>query len=49
MSSPTSDSHERDEEGDERPVVPEGVLQGIEDIDEGRTADKEDIESVLKY
>lgn len=32
-----------------RPRVPEGVHRGIEDIDEGRTADVDDIESVLDY
>ena len=31
-----------------RPVVPEGVLQGIRDIREGNTADKDDLEKVLK-
>ena len=39
-------------DGDEEvaePKVPEGVLRGIEDIAEGRTAGKEDIESVLKF
>ena len=34
---------------EEEPKVPEGVLRGIEDLDEGRTASKEDIESVLKF
>ena len=36
------------EDGD-RPEIPEGVLRGIEDIAEGETASKEDLESVLKY
>jgi hypothetical protein len=36
-----------DEEG--RPELPEGVLRGIEDIDEGRTASKDDIESILNF
>lgn len=40
---------EEDAEDGERPKVPEGVLRGIEDIAEGRTATKEDLESVLKY
>lgn len=34
---------------DAGPRVPEGVLRGIEDIAEGNTASKEDIESVLKF
>ncbi|WP_169051889.1 hypothetical protein [Halorhabdus amylolytica] len=46
---PTGDDHEGDAEDEERPEVPEGVLRGIEDIAEGRTASKEDIESILKY
>jgi len=33
----------------ESPLVPEGVLDGIEDIKKGNTASKEDIESVLKF
>ncbi len=36
-----------DLDGDDRPLVPEGVLRGIEDIEEGRTASVEDIEAVL--
>jgi len=46
---PTGDGREDDADNGERPEVPEGVLQGIEDIAEGRTASKEDIESLLKY
>lgn len=39
-----------DGDGDvEEPQVPEGVFRGIEDIAEGRTASKEDIEDVLKF
>ena len=34
---------------DADPVVPAGVLRGIEDIAEGNTASKEDIESILKF
>jgi len=30
-------------------VVPKGLLYGIDDIDEGNTASKEDLESLLKY
>lgn len=33
---------------DDRPLVPEGVLHGIEDIAEGRTANADDIDAVLK-
>jgi len=45
----TDDGREDDVEDGGRPEVPEGVLRGIEDIAEGRTASKEDIESVLKF
>lgn len=44
----SSDGEEVSAEGDD-PSVPEGVLRGIEDIAEGNTASKEDIESVLKF
>lgn len=46
---PTGDGREDDAADGERPMVPEGVLRGIEDIDEGRTASKEDLEAALKY
>lgn len=46
---PTGDGREDDAEDRERPEVPEGVLRGIEDISKGRTASKEDLESLLKY
>ena len=46
---PTGDGREDDAEDGERPEIPEGVLCGIEDIAEGRTASKEDLESLLKY
>ena len=42
-------SDDGDEEADGRPEVPAGVLRGIEDIAEGRTASKSDLESLLKY
>lgn len=35
--------------GPEEPEVPEGVLEGIENLAEGRTACEEDIRSVLKF
>lgn len=40
---------ELDEDADEELRVPEGVLRGIEDIVEGDTASKEEIESILKF
>lgn len=43
------DDREGDAEDGDRPAVPEGVLRGIEDIIEGNTASKEDLEAVLKY
>jgi hypothetical protein len=36
-------------EKEDHPEVPEGVLRGIEDIADGETASKDDLESVLKY
>ncbi|GAA0271331.1 hypothetical protein [Halobacterium noricense] len=43
------DDRKSDAEDGGRPEVPEGILRGIEDIAEGNTASKEDLESVLKY
>ena len=37
---------DRDDEED-APEVPEGVLEGIADISEGRTADGEDLDEAL--
>ena len=41
----TCDGCEDDGKNEERPEVPEGVLRGIEDIAEGNTASKEDLEN----
>jgi hypothetical protein len=41
--------HEVDAEDGDRPKVPEGVLRGIEDLEEGRTASKEDLKDALKF
>lgn len=43
-SSPRAEDGDRDEEGK---VLPE-VLEGIEDIGEGRTADEEDLDEALE-
>ena len=43
----TCDGCEDDGENDERPEVPEGVLRAIEDIAEGDTASKEELENLL--
>lgn len=40
---------ESDNGEDVEPRIPFGVLRGIEDISEGNTADKDDLESVLKF
>lgn len=40
---------ESDSGEDVEPRVPFGVLRGIEDIGDGNTADKDDLESVLKF
>ena len=36
-----------EEEAEEEPTVPAGVLEGIEDIAEGRTADGDDLNEAL--
>ena len=33
----------------EEPEVPEGVLRGIRDLEEGNTVSKAELESVLKF
>jgi hypothetical protein len=38
---------ESDRKGDDN-EVPEGVLSGIEDLSEGETVNKEELESILK-
>jgi hypothetical protein len=43
-SSPRS---EEEENTDEEPTVPAGVIEGIEDIEEGRTADGDDLDEAL--
>ena len=43
----TCDDCEDDGKNEERPEIPEGVLRGIEDIAEGNTASKEDLENLL--
>ncbi|WP_435196130.1 hypothetical protein [Natronomonas sp. EA1] len=42
------DEPSRDENGEE-PCVPEEVLEAIDDLAEGNTATKADIEAVLKF
>ena len=46
-------THSEDSMGDgsngDDPSVPEGVLRGIEDIEEGDTASKDDLESLLNF
>jgi hypothetical protein len=42
-SSPRSEEEDTDEE----PTVPADVLEGIEDIEEGRTADSDDLDEAL--
>jgi hypothetical protein len=45
---PAEDRAEEPTDGDD-PVIPEGVLRGIEDIEDGNTASKEELESLLKF
>lgn len=42
-STPESDEDEPDEE----PTVPAGVIEGIEDVADGRTADGDDLDEAL--
>ena len=42
-----STPHSDEDESDEEPMVPAGVLEGIEDIAEGRTADWDDLDEAL--
>jgi hypothetical protein len=43
----TSTSRSDEDESDEESMVPAGVLEGIEDIAEGRTADGDDLDEAL--
>jgi len=38
-----------DDESDDRPEVPVGVLHGIEDLAEGRTVDEDDLDDILEF
>lgn len=42
-----SASRSDDDESEEEPMVPPGVLEGIEDIVEGRTADGDELDDAL--
>jgi hypothetical protein len=42
-SSPRSEEEDTDEE----PTVPAGVIEGIEDLEEGRTADDDDLDDAV--
>jgi|GEM_PF-3596342 len=42
-----STSRSDENETEEDPTVPAGVLEGIEDIAEGRTADGDDLDEAL--
>lgn len=43
------DGDSTDANDGEEPQVPEGVLRGIQDIADGNTASKEDLEAVLNF
>jgi len=47
-STPTEDGAKESADSDD-PIVPEGVLRGIEDIEAGNTASKEELESLLNF
>jgi len=42
-----SSTHTDDDDEEDTPEVPEGVIQGIADISEGRTADGENLDEAL--
>jgi len=46
---PTDDGAEKGAYDGDEPLVPEGVLRGIEDIEEGDTASKEDLKALLNF
>lgn len=46
---PRKEDDRSDGEDGEDLMVPEGVLRGIADIEEERTASKEDIEAILDF
>lgn len=45
---PSNNAGEGVDNGD-APLVPEGVLRGIGDIEAGNTASKEDLDALLKF
>lgn len=46
---PVDDAADEGSDDGDEPLVPEGVLDGIDDIEDGNTASKEDLESLLKF
>jgi len=44
----TGDEFVMPDDDDDRPLIPVGVIDGINDLAHGNTADAEDIEAVLK-
>ena len=42
-----STPHFDEDESDDEPMVPAGVLEGIEDLAEGRTADGNELDELL--
>lgn len=46
---PVEDGAEGSSDDGRDPRVPEGVLEGIQDIEDGNTASKADLESLLKF
>lgn len=45
---PAEDEQSEESDGDE-PLVPEGVLRGIEDLEAGDTVSKDTLESLLNF
>ena len=43
----TSTSRSEEDESHEEPMVPAGVLEGIKDIADGRTADGDDLDEAF--
>jgi len=46
---PVDDGAENSSDDGDEPEVPEGVLEGIDDIEDGNTVSKADLESLLKF
>lgn len=46
---PDDDGAEKCPDDGDDPLVPEGVIRGIEDVEEGNTASKDELEGLLEF